>query len=106
MEPFISMLSKHITHEEQISLEISKQLATHMNEAEKELRTLLDDEQQQPITYSYYFADNVQKTRQNASRDLINMIVKETVDDDFHGAIHISNNGLDVKNLVSSLQSV
>jgi hypothetical protein len=108
LKSFISMLSEHITHEERISLEISRQvnehLATHMNEAEKELRTLLDDEQQQPITYNHYFTDNVQKARQKASRDLINTIVKETADDDFHGAMHISNNGWDVKNLVSSLQ--
>lgn len=103
------MLADHITHEEKIRLEISKQvhehLAIHMSEAEKELGLLLKDEQQQPITYNHYYTDNIQKARQNASRDLINKIVKDTAADDFHGAMHISNNGVDVKRLVSALQN-
>jgi hypothetical protein len=108
LKSFVTVLAKHITHEEKITLEISKQvnehLATRMGEAEKELRILFEDEQQQPITYNHYFTDNVQKARQNASRDLINKIVMDTADDDFHGAMHISNNGIDVNRLVSALQ--
>jgi hypothetical protein len=108
LKSFVTVLAKHITHEEKIILEINKQvnehLATRMGEAEKELRILVEDEQQQPITYNHYFTDNVQKARQNASRDLMNRIVKDTADDDFHGAMHISNNGIDVKRLVSALQ--
>ncbi|KAI7081032.1 hypothetical protein KC356_g9344 [Hortaea werneckii] len=102
------MLADYITHEERIRLEISKQvhehLAIHMSEAEKELGHLLEDEQQQPITYNHYYTDNIQKARQDASRDSINKIVKDTADEDFHGAMHISNNGFDVKRLVSALQ--
>jgi hypothetical protein len=108
LRSFVTMLANYITHEERIRLEISKQvhehLATHMSEAEKELRLLLEDEQQQPITYNHYYTDNIQKARQNSSRDVINKIVKDTADDDFHGAMHISNNGIDVKRLVSALQ--
>jgi hypothetical protein len=108
LKSFITGLAKHINQEERITLEISKQvnehLATHMGDAEKELLILVEDEQQQPITYNHYFTDNVQKARQNASRDLINKIVKDTADDDSHGAMHISNNGIDVKRLVSALQ--
>jgi len=109
LKSFVTVLAKHITHdEERINLEISKHvnehLATHMGDAEKELQILVEDERQQPITYNHYFTDNVQKARQNASRDLINRIVKDTADNDFHGAMHISNNGIDVKRLVSALQ--
>lgn len=108
LKSFVTMLAEHITDEERIRLEISKQvhehLAIHMSAAEKELGLLLEDEQQQPITYNHYYTDNIQKARQNASRDLINKIVKDTADDDFHGAMHISNNGIDVKRLVSALQ--
>jgi hypothetical protein len=108
LKSFVTMLAKHITHEERISLEIRKQvnehLATHMSEAEKELQTLVEDEQRQPITYNHYYTDNIQKARQTASRDLIDKIVKDTADDDFHGAMHISNNGIDVKRLVGALQ--
>jgi hypothetical protein len=46
---FTSALSEHITHEERIILKIGRQvndhLIAHMNEAEKELRTLVEDEQ-------------------------------------------------------------
>ncbi|KAI7393449.1 hypothetical protein KC328_g6596 [Hortaea werneckii] len=108
LKSFVTMLADYITHEERIRLEISKQvhehLAIHMSEAEKELGHLLEDEQQQPITYNHYYTDNIQKARQDASRDSINKIVKDTADEDFHGAMHISNNGFDVKRLVSALQ--
>lgn len=108
LKTFVAVLAKHITDEERVHLEISRQvnehLATHMNEAEKELRLLIEDEQRQPITYNHYYTDNIQKARQSASRDLINKIVKDTADDEFHGAMHISNNGIDVKRLVSALQ--
>lgn len=108
LKSFVTMLAKHITNEERINLEITKQvnehLATHMSEAEKELQILVEDEQRQPITYNHYYTDNIQKARQNASRDVINKIVKDTADDDFHGAMHISNNGIDVKRLVGALQ--
>lgn len=108
LQSFVTVLTRYITHEEKIHLEINKQvnehLASHMSEAEKELQLLVDDEKRQPITYNHYYTDNIQKARQNASRDLINRIVKETADDDFHGAMHISNNGVDVKRLVGALQ--
>lgn len=109
LKSFVTVLARHITHdEERINLEISKNvnehLATHMGDAEKELQILVQDERQQPITYNHYFTDNVQQARQNTSRDLINRIVKDTADNDFHGAMHISNNGIDVKRLVSALQ--
>ncbi|KAI7081126.1 hypothetical protein KC356_g9299 [Hortaea werneckii] len=84
--------------------QVNENLATHMSEAEKELQILVEDEQRQPITYNHYYTDNIQEARQNASRDLIHKIVKDTADDDFHGAMHISHNGIDVKRLVGALQ--
>jgi hypothetical protein len=108
LKSFVTVLARYITHEEKIYLEINEQvnehLTTHMSKAEKELQLLIEDEQRQPITYNHYYTDNIQKARQNASRDLINKIVKDTAEDDFHGAMHISNNGIDVKRLVGALQ--
>jgi hypothetical protein len=79
-----------------------------MNEAERELQTLVDDENQQPITYNHYYTDNVQKARQKASRDLINNIVKDTAEDtaedDFYGSVHSKKNGVNVEKLVHALQ--
>lgn len=108
LKAFITALSEYIAQEERTSIEINQRvhedLAACMTKAEAELRLLIEDEQQQPITYNHYYTDNVQKARQTASRDLINSIVRDTADDDFHGAMHISNNGVDVKRLVSALQ--
>jgi hypothetical protein len=108
LKSFIMALSEHVTDEERISLEIRKQvnerLTAHMNQAEKELQTLIDDEHQQPITYNHYYTDNVQKARQDASRDLINNIVKDTAEDGSHGAIHTKKTGVDVGRLVNALQ--
>ena len=68
-----------------------------MNEAEKELQILIDDELQQPITYNHYYTDNVQKARQEASHDLINKIVMDTTGGDLNGAIDTKKNGVDTK---------
>jgi hypothetical protein len=101
LKSFITALLEHITDEEQISLEIKRQvnqrLTMHMNEAEKELQILIDDEHQQPITYNHYYTDNVQEARQKVSHDLINKIVKDTTGGDLNGAIDTKKNGVDTK---------
>ena len=113
LKSFITALSEHIANEERIALEITKQvnerLTKHMNEAERELQTLVDDENQQPITYNHYFTDNVQKARQKASRDLIDNIVKDTAkddkaEDDFYGSMHSKKKNVDIERLVNALQ--
>jgi hypothetical protein len=105
LKSFITALSEHITDEERISLEIKKQvnerLTTQMNRAEKELQILIKDEHQQPITYSHYYTDNVQKARQDASRILINNIVKDTAGDDTKNS---EKNSIDVERPVNALQ--
>jgi len=101
LKSFITALLEHITDEEQISLEIKSQvhqrLTTHMNEAEKELQILIDDEHQQPITYNHYYTDNVQNARQKASHDLISKILKDTTGGDLNGAVDTKKSGVDAK---------
>jgi hypothetical protein len=113
LRSFIAALSEYIADEERIISEIKRQvnerLTVHMNEAERELQTLVDDENQQPITYNHYYTDNVQKARQKASRDLINKIVKETAKDDtaedeFYGSMHSKKKNVDIERLVNALQ--
>lgn len=113
LKSFVTALSEHITDEERIALEITRQvnerLTTHMNQAESELQSLVDDENQQPITYNHYYTDNVQKARQKASRDLIDNIVKDTAkgdtaEDDFYGSMHSKKKGVDIERLVNALQ--
>jgi hypothetical protein len=104
LKSFITALSEHITDEERISLEIKRQvnerLTTQLNRAEKELQILIEDEHQQPITYNHYYTDNVQKARQDASRNLINNIVKDTAGDDTKNS---KKNSIDVERLVNAL---
>jgi hypothetical protein len=108
LKSFITALADHVTDEERISLEIKRQvndrLTAHMNQAEEELQILVDDEHQQPITYNHSYTDNVQKARQDASRDLVNNIVKDTANDGSHGATQTKKNGIDVERLVHALQ--
>jgi hypothetical protein len=105
LKSFITALSEYITDEERIRTEIRRQvnerLTTQINQAEKELQILIDDERQQPITYNHYYTDNVQKARQDASRNLINTIVKDTAGDDTK---HTKKNNIDVERLVNALQ--
>jgi len=105
LKSFITTLSEYIVDEERISLEFKRQvnerLTTQMNQAETELQILIDDEHQQPITYNHYYTDNVQKARQDASRTLINNIVKDSAGDD---AKHTKKNSIDVERLVNALQ--
>ena len=93
----------------EITRQVNERLTEHMNEAERELQTLVDDENQQPITYNHYFTDNVQKARQKASRDLIDNIVKDTAkddtaEDDFYGSMHSKKKNVDIERLVNALQ--
>ncbi|KAK3700512.1 hypothetical protein LTR37_015913 [Vermiconidia calcicola] len=105
---FIECLANHISDEERIVMAVKEQvdqrLANYMSNAEAELATLLDDENQQPITYNHYYTDNVQKSRQADARKLISDIMQETAADEWNGALHISNNGVDVKKLINALQ--
>jgi hypothetical protein len=62
---------------------------------------LIEDEHQQPITYNDYCTDNVQKAHQDASRILINNIVKATAGDDTKNS---KKNSINVERLVNALQ--
>jgi hypothetical protein len=105
---FIESLANHLSDEERIVMAVKEQvdqrLSDHMSKAEAELETLLEDEQQQPITYNHYYTDNVQKARQKDAQDVISTLMEETAANDFRGVMHVSNNGIDVKRLIQGLQ--
>lgn len=108
LRSFVAELVDHVTQEERVAIalkeRVDQQLAAHMDKAEAELQVLFEDEKKQPITYNHYFTDNVQKGRQGAARELISEIMEQTAADDWHGAMHISNNGADLKRLIGALQ--
>lgn len=105
---FVDTLVDHIVQEERVTMAIKERVYQHLSEymerAMTELKTLVQDERQQPITYNHYFTDNIQKDRQSEARELISQLMEQTAADDWHGAMHISNNGVDVKRLINALQ--
>jgi hypothetical protein len=69
-----------------------------------ELDKLLEDERQQPIKYSYYDTDNIQKSRQDFLRNSIEKAMMEATDHEWNGKLHISNNSVDGQKLLAALQ--
>lgn len=81
---------------------INRRLQEVLDDALAELQKVCDDEKLQPITYNHYYTDNIQKSRQNATRAAIERALKQTTD--LHGALHISNTPADKERLLTSLQ--
>ncbi|KAK0932876.1 hypothetical protein LTR29_015546 [Friedmanniomyces endolithicus] len=75
-----------------------------MSKALAELEVLIEDERHQPITYNHYYTDNVQKARQSDSQDLIKTIMRNAAEDDYGGALHVSNNSIDMQRLIKARQ--
>lgn len=76
-----------------------------MTEAEEELSKLWADEQEHPITYNHYYTNNVQKSRLDATQDLIERALENVdgVDEDALGGEAISNMNVDI--LIDALRS-
>lgn len=74
-------------------------------EAEEELSKLWADEQEHPITYNHYYTNNVQKSRLDATQDLIERALENVdgVDEDALGGEAISNMNVDI--LIDALRS-
>lgn len=70
-----------------------------------ELNKLLEDEAGCPITYNHYYTDNVQKARNNRSKQDLGTSLSNTIKDDWNGRFHVSNSSDDINRLVASLQS-
>lgn len=105
---FVAELVDHIIQEERVTLavkeRVNQRLSDQIEKAMAELRTLIQDEKQQPITYNHYYTDTIQRDRQTETQELVSDLMEQTAANDWHGAMHISNNGSDVKRLINALQ--
>ncbi|KAI9040408.1 putative dynamin GTPase [Aspergillus affinis] len=70
-----------------------------------ELAKLLEDEAGSLITYNHYYTDNIQKARNDRSRQDLSTSLRNTIDDDWNGRFHVSNSTDEIKRLVTSLQN-
>jgi hypothetical protein len=68
--------------------------------AAEELKSLVEDEKRQPITYNHYYTDNIQ----NARQDSIQAAMQSVVENDLNGELHVSNTAVDSGKFLASLQ--
>jgi hypothetical protein len=105
---FLEAVIYHISPDTNVSDEIMEMVRTnlqeHMKCAAEELRKLWQDEQHHPVTYNHYFTDNIQKSREQVTRDVLKRAVTETRDQDWHGKMHISNVQMDMDRFLAGLQ--
>ena len=79
-------------------------LQEHMKCATEELQKLWQDEKHHPVTYNHYFTDNIQKSREKLTKDVLKRAVTETRDQDWNGKMHISNVQMDMDRFLNCLQ--
>ena len=70
-----------------------------------ELGKLLDDEAGCPITYNHYYTDNIQKARNNRSKQDLGTSLHKVINEDWNGRFHVNNSSFDISRLVASLQN-
>jgi hypothetical protein len=75
------------------------QLEIDRAHAYTELQKILDDEGRQPITYNHYYTDNIQNARQDALKKDVQKAMKDIVDKDWNGKLHVSNTSMDSERL-------
>lgn len=109
IEDFLEAATRHLITDEQVRddvLEIAiSAMKMQKTKAAKELKHLYEDEKQQPLTYNHYYTDNVQKSRQDATRKIIRKAMDNAREQDFNGKLHISNIHVDAERLMASLQN-
>jgi hypothetical protein len=99
---------RHLTKEEMVRIEllgvINDSLERKRQSAERELKNLWQDEQQQPITYNHYYTSNVQESRQISMRKSIQQSMNEfpTMSDKYGKSVNTAQ--IDPSKLLISLQ--
>ncbi|KIW65525.1 hypothetical protein, variant, partial [Phialophora macrospora] len=98
----------HISPDTNVSDEIMELVGTNlqenMNRATEELNKLWQDEQHHPVTYNHYFTDNIQKAREQGTKDVVKKALIETREQDWNGRMHISNVQMDMDRFLAGLQ--
>lgn len=105
---FVGAAIYHTCPDTNVADEIMELVRTRLQEnmtcATEELHKLWKDEQHQPITYNHYFIDNIQKAREQVTKDVVKHAVVETKEQDWNGKMHISNIQMDMDRFIAGLQ--
>lgn len=106
---FVQSVSAFVMKDTNARENICRHIVTILDENAKrafnELSKLLDDEAGCPITYNHYYTDNVQKARNNRSKQDLGTSLNNTINEDFNGRFHVSNSSDEISRLVASLQN-
>jgi hypothetical protein len=108
VDKFVSAAVRHIIADDQVRSAVTRRvrqaLDTSLGKAHKELCNILSDEQAHPITYNHYYTDNIQKAREDASRNGLQASMDHAVANEWNGKLHVSNTQMDLTKLCSSLK--
>ncbi|KAF2137804.1 uncharacterized protein K452DRAFT_312175 [Aplosporella prunicola CBS 121167] len=87
-------------------LNVSKEYDRWIKEvvADEERKKLLSNEKCQPITYNYYYTNNIQKARQEPLKTSIGTSIKSIMEEDWNRKFHISNTSIDAEKLLAAMQ--
>jgi hypothetical protein len=88
-----------------VTRRVRQALDNSLRKAHEELRNILSDEQGYPITYNHYYTDNIQKAREDASREGLQASMDHAVANECNGKLHVSNTPMGLTKLASSLKS-
>ena len=105
VQSVLAFVIKDTNARENIHQRIISTLEKNAKCAFNELRKLLDDEAGCPITYNHYYTDNVQKARNNRSKQDLGTSLNNAINEDWNGRFHVSNSPIEINRLVASLQN-
>ncbi|OAR03488.1 hypothetical protein LLEC1_06517 [Akanthomyces lecanii] len=109
VKEWVEHATKTVFLEDHLRREVSKVLASTLEEAKEsaiaELDRLLRDERQSPLTYNHYYTDNVQKARLDEQKAAVRSAIALVTQEDHHGRLHISNHADDIERFITAIQS-
>ena len=105
MQSVSAFVIKDTNARENICRHIFATLDENTKCAFNELSKLLNDEAGCPITYNHYYTDNVQKARNNRSKQDLGTSLNNTINEDWNGRFHVNNSSDEISRLVASLQN-
>lgn len=105
VQSVLAFVIKDTNARENICRRINATLDENVKCAFNELGKLLDDEAGCPITYNHYYTDNVQKARNNRSKQDLGTSLNNAINEDWNGRFHVSNSSIEISRLMASPQN-
>lgn len=90
---------------ENVLQRITVSIKNNTRVAYSELTKLLENKAGSLIIYNHYYTDNIQKARNDRSRQDLGTSLHNTINDDWNGRFHVSNSQDEINRLVMSLQN-